>query len=281
MPRRFSLMLLAAGLLAGCQSAGSGGPVPPPGPTSLPVSAVPSERDAPETPNDAGLAGFVQRVVQGANTRLAAMDNQTFVEAGEYRRCRSFVPEGSDPTATADGPDSIVQEWTDRYALAQRYQGRYKLVEIGPVTMFDDAPVARVVIRVEETSRRAIAKDEPPLQPPPAGYEPKYPARTMPISRQPSSNVHRRILPLPDLPQTPGLRKDDKLVSQALAAMEAARPVGRTTTIVFRAKYLSQTHLWYLDDGDIGKMTRFVPEWRRLEDLVTPRESPGQRSEGP
>jgi hypothetical protein len=245
--------------------------------------AVAEASDPPEKPTAVDLRAFVIRSIALANEEAAKLEKSPIVEVAEYARAMYFVPKpvgdvphGSLESSPPEGAQS--KQWTDRYALAQRYSARLALDSIGtilpPPKDSSLGPSAVVTIRITGKTAYAVAKDEQPIPVCPDGMELWHGVDVRGIW---GYGGWRRGLGWLTPPEkaVEAAKAKDSLATAALKMLESEPSSDIGGTYRLRAQYVPERRQWgYKIDAERKNLPR--PEtldWKRFprhEDVYDP-----------
>ncbi len=233
-----------------------------------------AERDRQILEADARRA--VEKEVAEANERAAKTNGITWVDVRDFRRVVFFVPKPKPkpkpepwPPIDSDGmilpiipdyklsqpskafspfyspPDGATRhQWTDQYALAQRYIYHYTLEEIADVRHgpdLDHPYVATVRVRIKVEHQKAIAADAKPVPKPPAGMKRWKPAIGLARGFWGCRGAH---LPNVFVPGEPSTEVTDPLGKRAVSLLKTASIEKRTVILRLTVTFSPQKGTW-------------------------------------
>ncbi|MFB3893644.1 MAG: hypothetical protein ACE15C_16650 [Phycisphaerae bacterium] len=230
--------------------------------------------EPPEKPDAADLRAFVTRSVAVANQEAAVLEKSPIVEVAEYARAVYFVPKpaGGVPrgSVTSSRPGSaLTRQWTDRYALAQRFSVRFALQNIGTILPPPKdpslGPTAIVTVKVTGKSAFAVAKDEKPIPACPQGMELWQDVEPGVISGY--GGWERKLARLtPPEGAVDAAKANDPLATAALKMLASQAPSSIDGTCRLKVEYIPKAAKWvYRIDDERRRMPR--PEkldWKRF-----------------
>ena len=221
---------------------------------------------------DADIRRAVEMEIAEANERAAKTNDVTWVDVKSFDRVVFFVPKPK-PRPPADSgeieppviPDAPIRsrvrgffppigaprrQWTDRYALAQRYAYHYaidKVTEIRPEADLDHPYAATVTVRMTVEHARAIAADAKPVPQPPQGMMRWKPTpASIGIATGFFGGVRAPVLPDVVVPGRPSAEATGPLAAEAVSLLRRAEHQRRTVILKLTAKYSLRSKQWSL-----------------------------------